>query len=98
MAQAPDTPALRVEAQRWLEAEPDADMRAELAALVAGDADELAERGEGDPPNVDPVDLDGSLGDVVEPRHEVRHRRLASAARPDSWFKARSCGSNCTRT
>jgi phosphomannomutase len=31
-------------AERWLAAEPDADMRAELAALLAGPADELVER------------------------------------------------------
>jgi phosphomannomutase len=31
-------------AERWLAAEPDADMREELAALLAGPAEELAER------------------------------------------------------
>ena len=32
----------RSEARRWLAAEPDADMREELEALLAGDDDELA--------------------------------------------------------
>ena len=44
MPEAPDTAALRAQAQRWLEAEPDADMRAELAALVAGSDADLVER------------------------------------------------------
>ncbi len=34
----------RTEAQRWLAAEPDEDMRDELAALLAGPDDELAVR------------------------------------------------------
>ena len=34
-------------AQRWLEAEPDADIRDELQALIDGDADELAARFDG---------------------------------------------------
>ena len=37
----------RAEAERWLAGEPDADIRAELEALLAGAADELAERFDG---------------------------------------------------
>ena len=37
----------RAEAERWLAAEPDADIRAELEALLAGPADELARRFDG---------------------------------------------------
>ena len=35
------------DAERWLAAEPDADIRAELEALIAGPADELAARFDG---------------------------------------------------
>jgi phosphomannomutase len=35
---------LRAAAQRWLAAEPDDDIRAELTALLDGDGDELADR------------------------------------------------------
>ena len=37
----------RAEAERWLAGEPDADIRAELEALIAGPADELARRFDG---------------------------------------------------
>ena len=39
-----DIAELRSVAQRWLQAEPDADMRAELDALLAGPEDVLVER------------------------------------------------------
>ena len=39
--------SVRAEAERWLAGEPDADIRAELEALLAGSADELAQRFDG---------------------------------------------------
>ena len=41
------TESARAEAERWLAAEPDADIRDELEALLAGPEDELAERFDG---------------------------------------------------
>ena len=55
----------------------------EQVRLLGHDADDLAERRERDPPDVDAVDLDRAGVDVVQPRDQVRRRRLAAAGRTD---------------
>ena len=55
----------------------------EEVGLLRDDADRAAQRRERDPPDVDPVDLDGAPVDVVEPRDQVGRRGLAGARRPD---------------
>ena len=51
----------------------------EQVRLLGHDADDLAERGELDPPDIDAIDLDRPGVDVVQARDEVRRRRLAAA-------------------
>ena len=51
----------------------------EQVRLLGDDPDDLAERRELDPPDVDVVDLDGARVDVVQPRDQVGRRRLAAS-------------------
>ena len=60
-----------------------ADRGVEQVGLLGHDPDDLAERGQGEPADVDAVDLDRARVDVVEPRDQVGRRRLARARRAD---------------
>ncbi len=54
----------------------------EEVGLLRDEADDVAEAGEADAAHVAAVDLDGSLGHVVEARQEVGRRRLAGTGWP----------------
>ena len=60
-----------------------ADRRVEQVGLLRDDADQVAERLELQVAHVDPVDLHRAALHVVQPRDQVRHRRLAGTGRPD---------------
>ena len=60
-----------------------ADRRVEQVGLLGHRPDDLAQRRELDPADVDVVDLDRARIDVVQPRHEVGRGRLARPRRAD---------------
>ena len=55
----------------------------EQVGLLRHHPDDVAERGQRDPPDRHAVDLHLPALDVVEPRHEVGHGGLAGTGRPD---------------
>ena len=60
-----------------------ADRPGEQEALLGHDAHVPAQVGEGDVAEVDAADAHRAVGRVVEPGHELGHRRLAGAGRAD---------------